>query len=75
MAERAGQRPNSRQLRILLLLHDGYTDQQIAEELYLGIRTVEREINRLMAMSATRTRFSLGAAAARLGWLRSPSAA
>ncbi|WP_285661985.1 LuxR C-terminal-related transcriptional regulator [Actinorhabdospora filicis] len=69
MAERAGQRPNSRQLRILLLMHDGYTDQQIADELYLGMRTVEREINRLMRMSGSRSRFTLGAAATRLGWL------
>jgi len=75
MVERAGQRPNLRQLRILLLLHDGHTDQQIAEQLYLGIRTVEREIGRLMEMSGTRTRFSLGAAASRLGWLHSPTGA
>lgn len=75
MVERAGQRPNPRQLRILLLLHEGHTDQQIAEQLYLGIRTVEREIGRLMEMAGTRTRFSLGAAASRLGWLHSPTSA
>ncbi|MEV0646537.1 hypothetical protein AB0I28_14865 [Phytomonospora sp. NPDC050363] len=59
----------------MLLLHEGHTDQQIAEQLYLGIRTVEREIGRLMELAGTRTRFSLGATASRLGWLHSPTPA
>lgn len=57
--------------RIIALLASGYQDAAIARTLRLGHRTVGRHIKHLMSLVGAETRFQLGAAADRLGWLRS----
>ena len=64
-----GVRLNERQRLIVSLLADGASDTQIARRLYIGQRTVQREVAALMALVGAASRFALGAEAARRGWL------
>ena len=66
---REGVRLNERQTLIVGMLAEGASDTQIARRLYIGQRTVQREVAALMALVGAASRFALGAEAARRGWL------
>jgi len=55
--------------RILGLLLAGLTDQAVANQLNLSMRTVQRRVRALMDLVAADTRLQLGFHAARRGWL------
>lgn len=55
--------------RILSLLLAGLTDQTVAAQLGLSMRTVQRRIRGLMDDTGTQTRIQLGWYAARHGWV------
>ncbi len=55
--------------RILGLLLAGLTDQAVANQLNLSMRTVQRRVRALMDMVSADTRLQLGFHAARRGWL------
>ena len=57
------------ELTILHRLLNSETDAQIAKNIGRGERTVSRHINELMQRTGTKSRFGLGAAAVRLGWV------
>jgi DNA-binding CsgD family transcriptional regulator len=63
----ASQRPADQPL--LTLLSVGLTDHAIARELGVSERTVRRRVAQLQVLLGARTRFQLGAQAARQGWL------
>lgn len=58
-----------RDRRILNLLGTGATDQQIARQIGVSTRTVERRVAALMRTLAAATRFQAGVQAARRGWM------
>jgi DNA-binding NarL/FixJ family response regulator len=53
---------------VLALLLSGLTDQAIAGQLELSLRTVHRRIHQLMTKAGVESRIQLGWAAARNGW-------
>ncbi|WP_405014370.1 helix-turn-helix transcriptional regulator [Kitasatospora sp. NBC_01539] len=61
--------PDTVDRRILALLLAGATDQAVANQLRLGLRTVQRRISRLMALARAETRIQLGWQAHRRGWV------
>lgn len=67
--EQATEGPNEDTRRLLSLLGAGLTDAAIARELGVSERTVTRRIMALQEVLAARSRFQLGAQAARRGWL------
>lgn len=56
---------------LLVLLRAGITDQAIAGQLSMSLRTVQRRLQQLMALAEASTRFQLGVAAALKGWIES----
>jgi DNA-binding CsgD family transcriptional regulator len=54
---------------LLSLLLAGLTDQTIAGQLGIGLRSVQRQVHDLMARTGAQTRIQLGWHAAREGWL------
>ncbi|GLZ76833.1 hypothetical protein Afil01_16400 [Actinorhabdospora filicis] len=66
---RGPDRLNERQTHIVTLLAEGASDVQIARRLYIGQRTVQREVASLMSQVGAASRFALGAEAALRGWL------
>ncbi|WP_238016519.1 hypothetical protein KZZ52_27845 [Dactylosporangium sp. AC04546] len=59
-----------RRRRALLLLFDqGHDDARAARELRVSVRTVKRDVEHLYAEWGVTSRFALGAAAVRAGWL------
>ncbi|MCF4120701.1 hypothetical protein L1785_06900 [Antribacter sp. KLBMP9083] len=56
-------------LRILGLLLAGMTDQAVANQLDLSLRTVQRRVKVLMDLAEVSTRIQLGWVAGRKGWL------
>ena len=55
--------------RILGLLLAGQTDEAVARQLGLSLRTVQRRVQRLMSSARVTTRLQLGWYAHRQGWL------
>ena len=55
--------------QMLTMLTSGAKDQSIANQLHVSVRTVRRRITTLMADCGVTTRFQLGVAAGRQGWL------
>jgi DNA-binding CsgD family transcriptional regulator len=55
--------------RILGLLLAGLTDQAVANQLNLSMRTVQRSVGALMDLVSAETRLQLGFHAARRGWI------
>jgi sugar-specific transcriptional regulator TrmB/DNA-binding CsgD family transcriptional regulator len=55
--------------RILGLLLTGQTDESVARQLGLSLRTVQRRVQRLMAEAGVTTRLQLGWYAHKQGWL------
>jgi predicted transcriptional regulator len=54
--------------QVLALLLSGLTDQAIAGQVHLSLRTVQRRISQLMAKAGVATRIQLGWYAAQKGW-------
>ncbi|MGW2115696.1 helix-turn-helix domain-containing protein [Streptomyces zhihengii] len=61
--------------RLLALLLTGCTDQAIASQWGVSMRTVQRRVQRLIALAGVQTRLQLGWQAARLGWIEPEGAA
>jgi sugar-specific transcriptional regulator TrmB len=62
--------PDTLDLRVLSLLLIGSTDAAIANQLGLGLRTVQRRIKHLMDLAGVATRIQLGWQARDRGWIR-----
>lgn len=56
-------------MKILGLLLAGLTDQSVAGQLDVSVRTVQRRVKHLMEMAGVQTRMQLGWHAARNGWV------
>lgn len=56
-------------VEVLRGLAEGATDQQVARQVNVSARTVQRVIDGFKASSGARTRFAAGAAACRMGLL------
>ncbi|RSN23622.1 LuxR family transcriptional regulator [Amycolatopsis sp. WAC 01416] len=65
----AGSGPTRRELDLLTLLMNGYTDESAAARLGISERTVRRMVADLMSRLSARSRFQAGAKAADRGWL------
>ncbi|MFI1979348.1 helix-turn-helix transcriptional regulator [Streptomyces wedmorensis] len=65
----AAPHPTDRDRLILSLLSLGESDRQVAVQLGISLRTVERRIQALMKLAGGRSRFQLGCYAAQNGWL------
>jgi DNA-binding NarL/FixJ family response regulator len=57
------------QRRILRLASQGFKDESIARILGLSSRSVRRNMEKLATRAGAGNRFTLGIAAARLGWI------
>ncbi|SCF02686.1 Sugar-specific transcriptional regulator TrmB [Micromonospora viridifaciens] len=55
--------------QLLALLLAGYTDQAIASQLGVSMRTVQRRVQRLLAIAGVQSRIQLGWQAARRKWI------
>jgi len=64
-----GTGPTQRELDLLTLLMNGYTDESAAARLGISERTVRRMVSDLMHRLSARSRFQAGAKAADRGWL------
>ncbi|SFI35302.1 helix-turn-helix transcriptional regulator [Amycolatopsis regifaucium] len=64
-----GSGPTARELDLLALLVDGYTDESAAARLGISVRTVRRMVSDLMHRLGARSRFQAGAKTADRGWL------
>lgn len=60
--------PTELDRRILSLLLSGLTDQAVATQLDLSLRTLQRRLRHLMDLAGVETRMQLGWQAARHGW-------
>jgi DNA-binding NarL/FixJ family response regulator len=67
--EAANEQIDETDLRLLMLLQAGLTDQVIVGQLGLSLRTVQRRVHQLMDRAGVTTRFQLGLEAARRDWL------
>jgi DNA-binding CsgD family transcriptional regulator len=65
----AGSGPTGRELDLLALLVNGYTDESAAARLGISVRTVRRMVSELMHRLGARSRFQAGAKTADRGWL------
>jgi hypothetical protein len=61
--------PEALDLRVLSLLLIGSTDAAIANQLGVGLRTVQRRIRHLMETAGVETRIQLGWQARDRGWI------
>jgi DNA-binding CsgD family transcriptional regulator/sugar-specific transcriptional regulator TrmB len=61
--------PSDRDLTILRMLEDGFTDEGMARKLGVSIRTVRRLMADLLKRLNAQSRFQAGVEAVRLGWL------
>ncbi|MEY9843373.1 helix-turn-helix domain-containing protein [Streptacidiphilus sp. MAP5-3] len=64
-----GDQPDQTDLQILSLLLAGLTDASVAKQLDLGLRTVQRRVQRLMVLTGVTTRMQLGWQAYEKGWV------
>lgn len=63
-----------RDRNILSLLSGGLSDESVARQLGVGVRTVQRRINLLMERLNARTRFQVALLASKKGWIGAPTA-
>lgn len=57
------------QLRLLILLAQGMTDEAAAKRLNIGLRTVRRQMSTIMERINAKSRFEAGVKVAQQGWL------
>jgi DNA-binding NarL/FixJ family response regulator len=57
------------QRRIIALLAQGASDDRVANSLEVSVRTIQRNVSHIMYVYRARSRFELGVAVARAGWL------
>ncbi|MEV0917221.1 helix-turn-helix domain-containing protein [Streptomyces sp. NPDC049967] len=69
-AEPQSEGPDETDLLLLSLMLTGLTDRAVAARLGLGLRTVQRRVQRLMEVSEVTTRMQLGWHAFERGWVR-----
>jgi sugar-specific transcriptional regulator TrmB len=55
--------------QVLSLLLAGLTDQAVANQLHVSLRTIQRRVQHLMGLARVETRMQLGWKACRLGWV------
>ena len=67
--ERATESLTERERQVLMLLCEGCSNKQIAQKLYLSVRTVEGRLNSIYAKLGVHSRAELIVAAAHWGWL------
>ncbi|MFI6819554.1 helix-turn-helix transcriptional regulator [Micromonospora sp. NPDC050187] len=67
--EDSGESPTDLDRRVLGLLLAGLTDQVVAAQLGLSLRTLQRRLRYLMDLADVQTRMQLGWYAARHGWV------
>jgi sugar-specific transcriptional regulator TrmB len=65
----AGAGPDADDLQVLSLLLGGFTDVSIANQLQMGLRTVQRRVQGLMHLAGVTSRLQLGWHAHDRGWL------
>ncbi|MBI3361461.1 MAG: response regulator transcription factor [Chloroflexi bacterium] len=65
-----GPPPSERELEVLRLVAAGATNKQIAQQLYLSVRTVEGHLARLYAKLGVNSRTEAALAAIRCGWAK-----
>ncbi|MEU8620527.1 helix-turn-helix domain-containing protein [Streptomyces sp. NPDC048623] len=70
VAEPQAEGPDETDLLILSLMLTGVTDRSVAKQAELGLRTVQRRIQRLMELAGVTTRMQLGWYAHEQGWVR-----
>ncbi|WBB70554.1 helix-turn-helix domain-containing protein [Micromonospora sp. WMMD812] len=68
-AEDHPDRLSDRDIELIGLLAGGATDERIARTLGLSVRTVHRQVHRIMTMVGAETRFQAGMEAVRRGWV------
>jgi DNA-binding NarL/FixJ family response regulator len=68
LAERDCDGPTELDRRILALLLAGLTDQAVASQLDLSLRTLQRRVRHLLDLAGVESRMQLGWYAARHGW-------
>lgn len=68
LTERDGGGPTELDRRILALLLAGLTDQAVATQLGLSLRTLQRRVRHLLDLAGVESRMQLGWYAARNGW-------
>ncbi len=68
VAELAAEGPDALDSKILALLLSGMTDQAVASQLDLSLRTLQRRLRSLMDLAGVESRMQLGWHAAREGW-------
>ncbi|MEQ6900290.1 hypothetical protein [Nocardioides sp. YIM 152588] len=61
--------PAAEDLQVLTLQLAGLTDQQVAKDLRVSVRTVQRRLRGLMEVAGVETRLQLGVVAAERGWV------
>ncbi|MFI2432886.1 helix-turn-helix domain-containing protein [Streptomyces sp. NPDC018693] len=69
VTEQGPDAPDPADLEILSLLLAGLTDESVAKQLELGVRTVQRRVKRLMELTGVSTRLQLGWHARERGWV------
>ncbi|MEZ0067687.1 sugar-specific transcriptional regulator TrmB [Streptacidiphilus sp. MAP12-20] len=67
--EELADQPDHVDLQIVSLLLAGLTDASVAKQLDLGLRTVQRRVQRLMVLTGVTTRMQLGWHAYEKGWV------
>jgi DNA-binding NarL/FixJ family response regulator len=68
LVERDGGGPTELDRKILALLLAGLTDQAVATQLDLSLRTLQRRVRHLLDLAGVESRMQLGWHAARHGW-------
>ncbi|MFF4895444.1 helix-turn-helix domain-containing protein [Streptomyces sp. NPDC001068] len=69
VAEERPHAPDGTDLEVLSLLLAGLTDESVAKQLGLGLRTVQRRVKRLMELAGATTRLQLGWHCHERGWV------
>ena len=65
-------RPSRRELEVMRLVADGASNEQIARELFLSLKTVESHLRRLFVRYDVTNRTELAVLAVREGWVDAP---
>jgi hypothetical protein len=63
--------PSAKDVELLSMMLSGLPDAEIARQLRIGLRTLERRISAMMAAASATNRMQLGWRASELGWIQS----